>query len=545
METHVHVKMTGFRAFLIATASACASFAAPADASPMVAMPQSVVTLPAGMLNLGAADPAAIVHFTLAFDLRDKPGLDGRLAAGQKLSFGELAAAYLPTPTAYGSALSWLRGAGLSIDRTTPDRLSIGASGPVATVSAAFGVHFSRIQAPDGKVYVSADSVPFLPAALSGAVIGINGLQPSLHAFPLHVFAPRPNVHVPGISPPFQPAAIVGAYAANGLSQTGTGTATAIVIDTFPLASDLTTFWSETGVPQSLSNITFKQVVSGTLPATSGEETLDTEWSSSMAPASKVRVYASQSLSFANLDEDFQAVISDLESGVTITQVSISLGACETQVSGSEKTTDDNYFATMTSLGATVFVSTGDSGSRECGGRNNVPSFYATSPHVAAAGGTTLTIGNSVTETGWSDSGGGLSTYFATPSFQSGITYPSGKKRLSVTSRGNPDISADANPNTGVLIIFNGKQEQIGGTSVASPVLAGLFGLVNQARVAAGKPTLGLLGPRIYSLIGTSNLRDETSGSNGGYSAGTGYDLVTGVGSPLFSALLPTLVAQN
>jgi kumamolisin len=107
-----------------------------------------------------------------------------------------------------------------------------------------------------------------------------------------------------------------------------------------------------------------------------------------------------------------------------------------------------------------------------------------------------------------------------------------------------PDVSADANPNTGALIILNGAQEQVGGTSLSSPMWAGLMGLVNSARITAGKPTLGLLNGRIYPSVGTNNFRDITSGNNGGYSAGPGYDLVTGIGAPVLSNLLPTLVAQ-
>ncbi len=138
-------------------------------------------------------------------------------------------------------------------------------------------------------------------------------------------------------------------------------------------------------------------------------------------------------------------------------------------------------------------------------------------------------------ETGWADSGGGISTHFAKPSYQSKLTY---------ARRAVPDLSADANPNTGVLVIVNGQENQFGGTSVSSPVLAGLIGLVNSKRIAAGKSTIGLLDTYIYPLLGTTSFRDIKSGSNGGYSAKVGYDLVTGIGAPLMSVLLPKLVAD-
>ena len=125
----------------------------------------------------------------------------------------------------------------------------------------------------------------------------------------------------------FSPAGIRDAYAASGLPETGANTTTAIIIDTFPNKSDLTTFWKDAGVPQSLSNIKFIPAVGGTSPAPSGEETIDTEWASSIAPASKVRVYATISLSNTDVDNGYEAVILDLVNGVKITQVSISLGA--------------------------------------------------------------------------------------------------------------------------------------------------------------------------------------------------------------------------
>ncbi len=71
-----------------------------------------------------------------------------------------------------------------------------------------------------------------------------------------------------------------------------------------------------------------------------------------------------------------------------------------------------------------------------------------------------------------------------------------------------PDVASDGDPNTGVIIYLNGVEEIIGGTSVSAPVWAGFVGWINQARLAAGKLTVGLLGPRIYPLLGTKNFRD-------------------------------------
>ncbi len=517
------------RRLALLTAAFGLSVSQPASAAPTT-LTGSVAPLARSVRVVGEADPASVVQFQVALRLRDFAGMSARVQSGATMSAAELATDHFPTQEDHDAVVRWLKSAGLTIEATVPSRMTITVSGRADTVSRALEVHFSHIVS-EGQDYVSADTEPSVPSELAGIVLSINGLQPQHHAHYEHVLSkPRAG------TTPYLPSDLLNAYAANGLS-TGSGTTTAIVIDTFPKTSDLTSFWSIAGVSQSLSNITLIQAVPGTLPGLSGEESLDTQYSSSMGPSSKVRVYASQSLTDAHLDTTFQRVISDLQSGVVITQVSISLGECETDESTGELATDDQYFATMTSLGASVFVSTGDSGSHECGGSANVPSFYSTSPHVAAAGGTTLKLSGTTvsSETGWSGSGGGISTYFTKPSYQSGVSY---------AKRAVPDLSADANPNTGVLVIVGGQEEQIGGTSVSSPVLAGLIGLVNSKRIAAGKSTIGLLDTYIYPLLGTNSFRDIKSGSNGGYSAKVGYDLVTGIGAPILSVLLPKLLAD-
>ena len=105
-------------------------------------------------------------------------------------------------------------------------------------------------------------------------------------------------------------------------------------------------------------------------------------------------------------------------------------------------------------------------------------------------------------------------------------------------------MAADGNPATGVAIVLNGKVHVLGGTSVATPIWAGLMALVNQARLAAGKSTLGMLNPRLYRPKPEAAFRDITDGNNG-YPAEVGYDLVTGWGAPRMNIMLPDLKAQT
>ena len=112
---------------------------------------------------------------------------------------------------------------------------------------------------------------------------------------------------------------------------------------------------------------------------------------------------------------------------------------------------------------------------------------------------------------------------------------PAGTERLV------PDVSAGADPNTGALVILHGQSTQIGGTSWSAPMWAGFCALINEARAKANKPPLPFLNPLIYPLMGSAALRDVSSGNNGAFHAGPGYDMVTGVGVPNVKKLIAAL----
>jgi len=478
------------------------------------------------------ADPAETVQLQISLRLRHKDELVVRTQRGDRISAAELAERYFPTEADHDLVIAWLRRSGLSIDRVFPSRLTIQFSGSAATVGAALGVHFSHIIA-DGTNWTSSADTPRVPEALSGIVLGVSGLHPENHPVPLHIETPM----VDGKTP-YYPSDLLSGYAVPASANTGKGATTAIVIDTFPKTTDLTNFWKTTGVAQSLSNIDLIQVNPGKLPSPAGEESLDTEIASSLAPGSKVRVYASQSLNTNLIDNDFQQIITDLTKGTVITEVSISLGVCESDIPAAAAEADDQLFVTIEAMGATVFASTGDSGAKECPGAAKVPAFYSTSPNVTAVGGTTLKLSSTgawSSETAWDEGGGGISGIFAKPTYQAKLSY---KKRAV------PDIAAVGNPSTGVLVILDGQQLQYGGTSLSAPTWAGLMAIVNATRIAKHKAPLGALNAFLYPLVDTTKLHDITLGSNG-YPAGKGYDLVTGNGSPAMGALLNALVSAK
>jgi kumamolisin len=501
-----------------------------------VAMTESVLPFSQDVKVVGTANPDATVQFDIVLKIRDYDRLREHLAAGERLTAKEIAARHFPLAQDYQSLIQWAGERGLTIEKTYDHRLTLRLSGTVNLVQQVLGVKFVQVIF-EGKPYIATSKAPRIPGNFRPFVLGINGLQPYHHVRTMA--RPQPESPTNPFKPPYSVNDIKTAYNATSISATGAGQRTAILIDTFPLDNDLTAFWSANGIDQSLSNIEKVQVVSGTLPDPSGEESLDVEWTSSLAPQSKVRVYATTSLMVTDIDTGFQQIISDLQSGLAIQQLSISLGACESEFPPSQKTTNDQFFAVIASSGVSTFLSSGDSGSRCGDGTTTGVEFYSSSPNVASVGGTKIILSSSgviTNETGWTGSGGGTSTFFAKPSWQVGTGVPNS------TFRSAPDIAINGDPNSGYYIVVNGVVKQVGGTSASAPVWAGFTALINQGRAGNGKPSLGLIGPVVYPLLGTANFRDITSGNNGGFTAAPGYDLVTGIGVPVVSTLYNTLV---
>lgn len=508
---------------------------------------------------LNADETATRMEFEVALKMRNFSELQTRLAQGEHISVQEMAEKYNPSYSDYEKVNDWLSGAGFEITRQDKNHLAVFARGKVSRIQQTMLINFARVTS-DGAEYTSAISTPSVPASIAPLLVGINGLQPYLRMHK-HLLM-RPN-SLNGTNAPYLPSQIAKAYNANGLygsSITGAGQAIAIVIDTFPRTSDLTSFWSTYGVNQSLSNVSFIQVIPGSLPVPEGEETLDTEWSSSLAPGAKVRVYAACSLEFSSLDQTYQQVYIDATTHPEygIHQMSMSYGIGEQYITNSQVQTDDQYFAELTSAGVTVFASSGDSGSTpgpNGAGDESGPlqaSSPSTDPNVTCVGGTSLTLksdGTENTEVVWNSgsgaSGGGTSIYFSRPYWQAGTGVTAGTMRMT------PDISSAADPSTGAVLILNGSQTVVGGTSWSSPTWAAFCALFNQDRANNSLSPLGLLQPYLYPFIGTANFRDITGGNNatygsgGRYSATVGYDETTGIGVPNVQALAQTFLSYT
>jgi kumamolisin len=263
-----------------------------------------------------------------------------------------------------------------------------------------------------------------------------------------------------------------------------------------------------------------------------GEVALDIQVAGSIAPGARIAVYFAP-----NTNQGFQDAISAAIHDTTNnpSAISISWGGPESQWDTASLASFDNTMQTAAALGVTITVASGDSGSSDgvSDGANHVD-FPSSSPHVLACGGTNLTVSNGVrsTETVWNDqsqgggaTGGGVSSYFALPSWQSGANVP--PPANGAGGRGVPDVSGDAAPATGYQILVDGQSAIVGGTSAVAPLWAALVVLVNQQ---TGR-SVGFLNPGLYSG-GEANFYDVTSGSNGSYKARAGWDPCTGLGSP-------------
>lgn len=502
----------------------------------------SIIPFPEQSRVLGNANLDEVIEFQIALKMRNFADLQAQVAQGRVISPAEMEARYYPLAADQTNLIQWLQNQGLTVVKTYNNRLTVEVKGTLRQVSRAFAVSFVQVLV-EGKAFNATQSAPTIPDVFQRFVVGLNGLQPFLKAVPQNARL-QPQSPTQPFIPPYSVNDILRAYNATSLGLNGTNQKIAILIDTVPLNSDLQAFWSANAVPQSLSRIETVNVTGAPLPPPTGEETLDVAWSSAIAPQSTVRIYATSNLAFTSIDQGLQRIISDLPSQPNLRHLSISLGACERRLSSSQIQTDEQLFATLASQGVSTFVSSGDSGSRgsRLGGGcvfRQSTSYFASSQFVTAVGGTTLTLnsaGNVTSETGWSGSGGGISGVIPRPSWQQGAGVPASSTRLV------PDISANADPNTGYYLVLNGQVIQIGGTSASAPVWAGFSALINQGRANAGRGPLGLLGPRIYPLIGNPAFRDIISGSNGAFQATSNYDLVTGIGVPVMSNLVPRLV---
>ncbi|MDA8192844.1 MAG: S53 family peptidase [Thermaerobacter sp.] len=450
----------------------------------------------------------------------------------------------------------WLSGSGLTV---RPDGLVFWLAGTMAAVAKTFDLAF-RVEVKDTTTYYQPTREPQVPDWMEPWVAGIAGLDNVARLIPSVRF-PRDTEQLANQGQGFFPADIKRAYA---FPSTYDGSGMTIGLLEFSngySTYDVMAFWSAYHLPTpTLSFVSVDGTANdGGANAWDLEATLDVEWAGAMAPGAHLVVYEA---SAGGTDVSFGlSVLKALHTAIhdTVhrpTVLSISYGDGESRFPPRVMEAWNSVMAHGAIIGITTFVASGDQGAYGLHGAGRLIAHAdapANCPHAVAVGGTRLLLnpnGSIARETGWTDtnnngaSGGGISQVFPVPAFQIGIALP--VKPGFHAGRGVPDVAANADPDTGYAVVFQGSAAVVGGTSVASPIWAAAGACLNQARAAAQKGPIGLFNPRLYALGATPVFHDIVIGNNSyagvaGYSCGPGWDAVTGWGSPDLTRLIADL----
>jgi kumamolisin len=510
--------------------------------SPFVPLPGSYRAALAGVEEIGAVATDERIGVTLI--LRRRAELPAELVTGpETIGRGALADSYGADPADVELVVGALSVAGIEVAEVDVGSRRISATGSASALGEMFGGQLSRVRR-DGTEFRARTGQLRLPVALDGVVTAVLGLdsRPQARAY----FRKHKQ---PTSSTSYDPPTLGALYGFPADTDGSGHTVGVVELGGGFAQSDLQAYFGGLKIATPTVNavgVDGAENVAGQDPnGADGEVLLDIEVIGALAPKAVQNVYFGP-----NTDQGFvDAISTAVHATPTPTAISISWGQSEDQWTAQGRTAMDQAFADAAALGVTVTVAAGDNGSADgqTDSKQHVD-FPASSPHVLACGGTTLhasTSGTISSETVWNDgsnggaTGGGVSDTFPIPSWQSGAGVPN--RSGGGTGRGVPDVAGDADPQTGYNIRVDGNTMVIGGTSAVAPLWAALACRLSQA---VGKP-LGLLQTALYASAkagkAAAGFHDITSGNNGAYKAGPGWDACTGLGSPQGSALLEVL----
>jgi kumamolisin len=507
-----------------------------------------------------------ILNLNIVLPLRDPAGLNNFLAAlydphsasyRHFLSVSEFTGRFGPTEAQYDAAVNFAKLHGFTVIGGSRDGMNVEIRGPVSAVETAFNIHMRTFQHPaEGRTFYSPDSEPTtdLPFDL-WHVSGLDNfsvphpmlVKKSDYAQANGIDANKVVSHATtgsGPSASFLGSDMRAAYYGGG-PLTGSGQNLGLLEYVGTDLADLNTYFNNSGqtnnVPITL--VSTDGTSTSCVHTSAGGNCDDTEQTLDMTQAIGMAPNLASLVMYVGSTDT--AIISAMTSH---NPLPTTIG-CSWGWTPADPSTLDPYFQRMAAQGQNFFAASGDSSTWS---RRN-EAWPADDAYVVSVGGTDLVTASAAgpwaSETAWVDSGGGISPdTIAIPSWQqlSGVINSSNKG--STTLRNGPDVSANANftfytcaDQTSCLA------NEYGGTSFAAPMWAGYIALVNQQLAANGQSPIGFLNPTIYAQNVTSgyttNFHDITSGTSGSYSAVTGYDLVTGWGSPnagLMAALTGT-----
>lgn len=491
--------------------------------------------------SIGAPDPNSLISATVVIrrksDELPRPG-------SEILTREEFARRFGANPADVAAVERFAAENDLTVSDVDLARRSIVLSGTVANMGEAFGTAFALFQSPDG-IYRGRVGELYVPAELGEIIAGVFGLderpQARAHFRRRNEVGPKAAA-----STSYTPITVSKLY--NYPSATGAGQTVGIIeLGGGFRASDLKTYFTSLGIqtPPTVTSVAVdggQNQPTGDPNSADGEVLLDIEIVGAIAPGANIAVYFAPNTDQGFLDAITTAVHDTVHKPSVI---SISWGGPESTWTAQALTNFDQAFQDAATLGVTVCVAAGDSGSSdgETDGEAHVD-FPASSPHALACGGTTLQSSkNAITkEVVWNEgsngaTGGGVSETFPLPSYQANAKVPASVNPSHFKGRGVPDVAGDADPSTGYQVLVDGKSLVFGGTSAVAPLWAALIALINEQ---SGKAA-GFVNPTLYQPGEEATFRDITSGNNGSYSAGKGWDACTGLGSPSGQALLGAL----
>lgn len=522
-----------------------------------------------GARAVGAPNPDEQIRITLLLrprkpiqDLMSANEMSATLPHQRKyMSREQFAEAYGANPDDLAKVEDFAHQHNLTVAEISPARRTVILSGTVAALSAAFGVYLANYEHPEGTFRGRTGPI-YIPAALEGLVQGVFGFDNRPQARP-HFRHQKPNGDQAGRArrkagyTPLQVAALYdfptgldGSGECIGILEFGGGYHT----------HELHRYFQQLGL--TAPSVTAVSVDGATNHPVRGQNSpdtevmLDIEVAGAVAPGAKIAVYFSHFTEQGWIDAITTAVHDNIHKPSVI---SISWGFAEGQLIWSRQAIQavNEAFQAAAAMGITVCCASGDDGSRDqvddglahC-------DFPASSAFVLACGGTKLqSSGNRITsEIVWNEgsdggaTGGGVSDDIDLPAWQAKAGVPASVNPGGHVGRGVPDVAGNADPATGYLILADGRQEVVGGTSAVAPLWAGLIARINQR---LGTPA-GFLNPLLYSLAAnTKALNDVTTGTNditgdiGGYPSHPGWDACTGMGSPSGTALANALAGAT
>jgi subtilase family serine protease len=567
----------------------------------------SAPALPPGANIAGQVSGATRMQLAVALQPRDPSALESFATAvstpGSPLyrhyiTPAQFAQRFAPPSAQIEAVESSLRAHGLEPGPLSANHLSIPVTASAGGIERAFSLTLERVGLAGRRASAIINTVaPRLDGSIAGLVQGVVGLSSAATPKPLYVRPHGARLHATrhvatgGPQPcsaaraaaPSQAAytadQIASAYGFSSLygsGDEGRGQTVALYELEPYASSDIAAYQSCYGTHASVSNISVDGGAGG--GPGQGEAALDIEQVIGLAPRATVLVYEGPNSASSSPGSGYYDTWSTLIGQDRARVVSASWGQCESLVPPSDAAAEGTLFQEAAAQGQTIFSAAGDEGSEDCNGQTGLlPNTQlavddpSSQPFVSGVGGTTLeSLGPRPSERVWNSGGGlcgllgcgvgagggGRSSLWAMPSYQSGA--PSFLHVAQSNSREMPDVSADADPNTGYLIYWNGSGtvsgpvawQGIGGTSAAAPVWASAIALINASN-ACGGALVGFANPALYTAAANrygQDFNDITSGNNdftgtngGRYTAAAGFDMASGLGTPNASALIGTL----